>query len=827
MTDSHSDCARLYAFEGAFSLTGANADHRFALRSADIALVAAALAGQIAPNRLSGAAAVEALKALDATLPEDWSGQTYSKVIAAVADDLKANRGRCLVIAGPRQPAEVHVLVHLLNEELGNTGKTVAYSPLTPGPTHLEAIAALSDEMKAGHVDTLVIIGGNPVYNAPADLAFAEALKRVPNSVHLGAHPDETAVLCSWHLPRAHYLESWGDGRAWDGTVSVCQPLIEPLFDGRSAIELLAMVIGDEKTAGYDIVRRTFAAEFTNADRFEKDWRKTIHDGVLVNASRMQWQLGAPGLQAGAAGDAVQRLAKRGAPASGDSFELIFAPDTHAYDGRYTNNGWLMEMPDPLTKLTWDNAVVIGYGAAKRLNVKTGDRMRITAAGGSRSMEAAVQMIPGVHDRVAVLSLGFGRAFPGRVCKDAGFNFYQLRTSDAMGFAAGATLQKIDGTYPLATTQDHHTIDVNSVGGIGVQERLAQLYREADLKEYQKEPDFARHRAHVVHRLSLWNEDKPFQSADGFPGARHAWAMSIDLSSCVGCGACMIACQAENNIPVVGKDQVIRGREMQWIRIDRYFRFKKTAGAADGGTAYDPSAVEQAALQPVTCMHCENAPCEQVCPVAATVHDADGLNVMAYNRCIGTRYCSNNCPYKVRRFNYFDYQCREPVRETGMWFVKPDYYIEPQSDTPPLQRMQFNPEVTVRSRGVMEKCTYCVQRITKAKIKAKNDVVRRATAAGRAVSTDPIIIDDSAVTPACAQACPAQAIVFGDLLNPASQVLKAHRHERSYGMLDDINTKPRTKYLARIRNPNTDLVPPAPAGGHDQDHAQPEASKHG
>jgi molybdopterin-containing oxidoreductase family iron-sulfur binding subunit len=626
-----------------------------------------------------------------------------------------------------------------------------------------------------------VIIGGNPVYDAPADLDFAAALGQVRTSVHLSLYDNETSGLCTWHVPRAHELESWGDGRAWDGTIGITQPLILPLFEGLSPIELLAVMADDDKTTGHDIARRTFG-EATAAPDVERLWRRTLHDGYKAGSAHSTAN---PSVADAAVPTAVEDLWQSWMPPAGDAFELVFVPDACVYDGRFANNGWLQELPDPLTKLTWDNAVCLGPRAAERLGVDTGDMVRISRAG--RAVEAAVCVVPGRHPESVTLSLGYGRQRAGLVGNGAGFDFYPLRTSDAMGIADGAVIEKIGGSYEFAVTQDHHPVD--TVGGRGATDRLPTILREGTLQEYRSDPKFAKHRAHVVHRLSLWNEP-------GGGESEYAWGMSIDLSACTGCSACVVACQAENNIPVVGKDQVKRGRELQWIRVDRYFKG-------------DPEAPEAVGVQPVPCMHCETAPCEEVCPVAATTHDDDGLNVMIYNRCVGTRYCSNNCPYKVRRFNYFDYQKRAPVRDAGLLDVDPKYFVRPQSDANLLQRMQFNPEVTVRSRGVMEKCTYCIQRIADAKITAKNEWVKMSEAEKR--DNPRVTVPDGELTTACAQACPAQAIVFGDLNDPGSRVAALRADDRSYEMLEELNTKPRTTYLAKLRNPAPDLAPPAPA----------------
>jgi molybdopterin-containing oxidoreductase family iron-sulfur binding subunit len=777
--DPSKSMSRLYVFESGYSLTGANADHRFAVRSRDVAAVAGRLAARLLPQTSPSSPA--ARRQLEAATPEALG--PGREALERIAADLEANRGASLVVAGPRQPAAVHVVAHLINERLGNVGHTVRYTALPEAAGHTESIRALAQDMEAKQVSTLVIIGGNPAYDAPADLEFAQRLQAVRTSVHLSNYDNETSALCTWHVPRAHYLEAWGDARAWDGTIGIVQPLIRPLFEGMSALELLALLTGDDQTAGHDIVRRTFADARETGD-VERLWRRTLHDGYQAGSAAAT---ATPTVAADAVAAAVDELWRSWAAPAGDGFEVVFARDASVYDGRFANNGWLQELPDPVTKMTWDNAVCMGPEAAERLGVETGDLVRVSRAG--RAATAAVCVVPGHHPESVTLPLGYGRRRAGEVGSGAGFDFYALRTSDAMGIADGAVIERVAGRYELALTQDHHPID--TIGGAGTAKRLPTILREGTLEEYRRDPQFARHRAHAVHRLSLWNESKLLQG-------EYAWGMSIDLSACTGCSACVVACQAENNIPVVGKEEVRRGREMHWIRVDRYFK----------GSARAPEAV---GLQPVPCMHCETAPCEQVCPVAATVHDHDGLNVMVYNRCVGTRYCSNNCPYKVRRFNYFDYQKRVPAREKGLLDVQPDYFTRPQSDVNLLKQMQLNPEVTVRSRGVMEKCTYCLQRIAEAKIKAKNEWVKRPEAEKR---SDPrVTVPDGALTTACAQACPAEAIAFGDLNDPGSRVSALREDDRCYEMLEELNVKPRTTYLAKLRNPAPALGPPPAAGG--------------
>ncbi len=766
---------RLYVFESAFSLTGANADHRETLRSADVAVVAGLLAKRLVPDMRP--ASMSAGRRFDEAKPADID--LDPAVLDRVVADLESNRGKSVLVAGPRQPAEVHALVHLLNEQLGNLGNTVGYTEPPQTQSHLASISALVRGMDAGTVGTLLILGPNPVYDAPADLEFGRRLAGVANTVRLGIHDDETGHACTWQLPQAHFLESWSDTRCWDGTYSVGQPIIEPLFGGRSAAELLALLMGETDTAGYGLVKRTFASDVRDGAN-EKVWRRALHDGFVPQSVEFR----SPKVKRSNFPLLADDLWQRWSPAAEGTFEAVFARDFSVLDGRFANNGWMQELPDPITKLTWDNAVLIAPSAAHTLGVKTGDMVDVVMPD-ARTVKAAALVLPGQHAGSVTLSLGYGRELPGPVAAGAGFDFYKLRTSQSMGYASGARVTRASGSYVLAITQDHHA--VGTVGERGTQERLPTLFREATLEEFRSNPRFAEHRLHVPHSLSLWTTDL---MAD----AQYRWGMTIDLSACTGCNACVVACQAENNIPVVGKDQVNRGREMHWLRVDRYFK------------GSDPDRPEATLLQPVPCMMCENAPCEQVCPVAATTHDRDGLNVMVYNRCVGTRYCSNNCPYKVRRFNFFDYQVRDPVREQrGILAVKPAYWERPQSDTHPLHQLQFNPEVTVRSRGVMEKCTYCVQRITDAKIQAKNAWVKMSDAEKQADRR--VAIRDGTFTTACAQACPAQAIVFGDLADPRSEVSARQDNPRLYEMLEELNTRPRTKYLARLRNPAPGLGP--------------------
>ncbi len=746
---------RLYVVESTLTVTGAAADHRLPLPASHIGSFAKALLE-----------AVQQALAEGGQMPSPEAGQGKPRrFLAALAGDLVAAARKglpTLVLAGPRQPPEVHALVHHLNHMLGNVGKTVWYSqdPRETLVASVEAIGQLATRMQAGQVDTLFILGGNPVYDAPADCGFGQALGRVPTSVHLSLYYNETSRQCTWHLPQAHFLESWGDVRSWDGTYSVVQPLVEPLYGGRSAIELMALVAGLPTSFGLELVRQTFGELVrprlpAGQDDWEPLWRSTVQKG-LWEGSRFAPLDVQP---RGAVDDVLAGIAATpwtegkpmglGAANPGPALEVVFCRDASVHDGRWANSGWLQETPDPVTKLTWDNAALLGPATAKALGVETGSVVRLACRGSS--VEIPVYVLPGQPEGSIAVAVGYGRTAAGKVGGDiaagvppVGTDVYRLRTRQAMDFASGVTVEPRGRRVELATTQDHHAIDM--VGLRGRAERLGELLRQATLAYYRKHPHFVHHVVHHPPLESLWQEPQ-------YEGYR--WGMAIDLSKCIGCNACMVACQAENNVPVVGKEQVLRGREMHWIRVDRYFQ----------GPVDDP----QVAFQVVTCQQCENAPCEQVCPVAATVHSHEGLNDMVYNRCIGTRYCANNCPYKVRRFNFFN------------------YHKDLESPENEVLKLVYNPEVTVRSRGVMEKCTYCVQRIQRAKIAARH-------------RGEPI--RDGQVRTACQQACPTGAILFGDLGDRTSAVAQAAAKDRAYAMLAELNVKPRTVYLARIRNTN-------------------------
>jgi MoCo/4Fe-4S cofactor protein with predicted Tat translocation signal len=719
---------RLYAIEPVLSLTGAMADHRAPVSASAVPLVAARLLSEVSSLLGRSVGAVPGAGALP---------DTVEGLIKTIAAELAARRGRGAVLAGYRQPPEVHALVHALNATLDNVGTTIVFTaePDPQRPTHLEAIKVAVDDMRRGAISTLVVLGGNPAYDAPRDLELGRALKGVANTIHLGAFDDETSKQCRWHLPRAHYLETWGDVRAWDGTVSVQQPLIEALYGGRSAIEVLALLLGETTVTGYEIVRATIYGLVKTPD-FEERWRRTLHDGVLEGSADVPVEPAmAPRADVAAVIESVTGGARAGAAGL---LEAVFVPDNRMYDGRFTNNAWLQELADNVTKITWDNAALLSYATANRLGVKLGDL--ITLRRGERTLEVAAYVMPGQDDSTVVLPLGYARTAAGRVGNGVGFDTYALRTADAFYRADGVVLEKTSRTHVLACTHDHYVID--TVGFEERGKRVGALVREGTLAEYKANPSFATEKWEAPKSLPLFNRQK-------YTG-EHQWGMSIDLSACIGCNACVVACQAENNTPVVGKEQVVRHREMHWITVDRYFRGKPDS--------------PDVAWQPLPCQQCENAPCEEVCPVAATMHSDEGLNEQVYNRCVGTRYCSNNCPYKVRRFNFFNYFLHVPE----------------------VEKMVFNPEVTVRSRGVMEKCTFCIQRIEAVKITAGNE--KRPIA-------------DGEIVPACAQTCPTQAIVFGDLKDPNSRVTRLHRDDRAYGLLMELATRPRNLYLARLRNP--------------------------
>jgi molybdopterin-containing oxidoreductase family iron-sulfur binding subunit len=778
---SKQELSRMYVAEPSVTVTGMSADERFALRRSDIAVFAALVAKEL------GVGGVDAL-AGSARAGAIFNDET-KEVFAALVADLKAAGRDALVVAGSMQHPVTVAIAAAINDKLGAVGNTVVYFE-GPASGHAAQIKQLGEALSAGAIDTLVILGGNPAYDAPADVDFAAKMTKASEVVHFSFYANETSKssACTWHVPSAHSLESWADGRAIDGTIVPQQPLILPIMDsaqgGRNALELLATLTGDEATSSYEIVRRAhMKVSGLSGTAFEAWWRGNLDRGAVEGTAWKAMQ--APAVNAANLATICTSTAAVVDAGSGTT-EVGFQIDGKVAGGHFANLGWLQELPDPATKITWDNALLMAPSTARKLGLAKGDMVKVSV--GSGSVDAAVWALPGHAEDCATIALGYGRGdVAGRIAANAGFNAYPLRSSTALGGAKG-TVAKASGTYLFAHTQDHGVADalVANVPTDGVQARLPALVRETHLANYQAHPDFARHVGHVAHRLSLWEESN-------LDGARYRWAMSVDLSTCTGCSACVVACQAENNVPIVGKAMVARGREMHWIRVDRYFR---------GESVDSPKGF---AMQPMTCLHCENAPCEQVCPVAATVHDEQGINVMVYNRCIGTRYCSNNCPYKVRRFNFFDYNKREPGREEGFLKVQPDYYKDIAETHYPIDnpvdafpRMQFNPEVTVRSRGVMEKCSFCMQRIQEAKIRAKN---AWAKAGGVDSGQSTWSIPDGTVVTACQQACPTQAIVFGDLNDPKSRVSQLMKSKLSYELLEELNTKPRVRYLARVKNP--------------------------
>ncbi len=699
------DMNRLYSIESSMTATGGKADHRLPLRYADIELFARDLAANV------GTAGVA-----------ESGSRIYPEVISAIARDLTSHRGDCIVVPGSHQPAVVHALAHAINAALGNVGKTVFYTdPLeVQAVDQLASLRDLASDMEAGSVEFLMIFGGNPLYDAPADFEFANRLQKVKTSVHVALHSNETSVQCRWHMPQSHFLEDWSDARAYDGTITILQPLILPLYDSRTAEQVLDAILKPPGRSQYEIVRAYWQGK-SGAGNFEQWWRKSVHDGLVPNSALPTIT---PNLKTAWA---AQLPASRS-----DGMELVFRPDPYLYDGRYANNTWLQELPQPMTKLTWDNAVHVSPVTAQHLKLRNQGRVQLESQG--RSVEASIWVSPGHPDESATVHLGWGRWHAGRAGTGAGFNAYALRQSATLWSAPGVQIRKIDKDYPLATTQMHQSMEGRN------------LIISDDVTRYKGEPDF------VEHEIDTPPKDLTLYPQWNYTG--YAWGMSIDLTRCVNCNACVVACQAENNIPVVGKQQVLARRAMPWLRIDTYYK----------GDLSNP----QAYYQPVPCMQCEDAPCELVCPVQATNHSSDGLNDMVYNRCVGTRYCSNNCPYKVRRFNFMLFQ---------------DWVTE-------SIKLQRNPDVTVRSRGVMEKCTYCVQRIREADIRSR---------------VEDRFINDGEVQTACQQACPTQAIIFGDINNRNNRVAKLKSEKLNYALLAELNTRPRTTYLAELRNLNPEL----------------------
>jgi Fe-S-cluster-containing dehydrogenase component len=764
---------RLYVVEGTPSVTGSVADHHVRLRTGLVESFARALAKALHDGGASAGLA-------DVPSGPDMPAEA-AKAAGPIARDLLKHKGRCVVVAGYAQPPAVHALAHAMNQALGNVGETVKHTdPIIPPPADAGAakratrgaagLRELIGEMNGGAVEVLFVLGANPVFTAPADLDFRAALeglsRRKALTIHHGLYQDETAEFCQWHVPETHFLESWGDARAYNGVASVVQPLIAPLFGGRSAHDVLEIFAEGTQRPAYEIVRAYWAAHRPKGDgTFEQFWRRSLNDGVMEGTKLPE----KPATMQ--EGWSARNLAVSGAAAAApDNLEIVFRPDPTLYDGRFANNGWLQELPRPLSRLTWDNGAFLSPKTAEKLGLdfKLGYHggehgqtfapvVEITYLGRTERFPAWI--MPGHADAAVTLHLGAGRTRAGHVGNtDGRFNAYKLRTADLPWFFGGARVARTGDEFTLACVQAHNTI-------ADEQTEARHIVRTTTHEKFTADPHSAtrvpgEHEGEAGERLPLT------LYGDEWKYPRYRWGMAIDLSSCTGCSACVIACQAENNIPVVGKEEVTRGREMHWIRVDRYYA---------GNGIDNPETFHQ----PVPCQQCEMAPCELVCPVAATAHSSDGLNDMTYNRCVGTRYCSNNCPYKVRRFNFLFYN-----RE--MFQV-------------PTLKMLANPDVTVRSRGVMEKCTYCVQRIRGAEIEAEKRGLRPGAKEGDGR------VRDGEILTACQAVCPAEAIVFGDMNDEKSRVSRMKATPLDYGILPDLNTRPRTTYLAAVRNPNPEM----------------------
>ncbi len=713
ISDANPKMNRLYAVESEYTSTGAQAEHRYRTARRHVSAFVIALANELQTQGLR----LQTKNLIPSPIPFD---QKWLKVLTS---DLIANKGKSIVIGGRVLPADAHELISVINSALGNLGETIEFYEVKDAALPInDAMKALITDMSADKISTLVMLGTNPAYTA-SGMDFKKALKKVGNSIHLSSHVDETSRDVDWHINRTHFLEAWGDTRSFDGTVSPIQPLIAPLFDAKTDSELLNLLATGKDEHGYDIVR-TVWGKLVSGD-FEKGWRKALHDGVLDNSQ------------------SKPRVARRkyeskdfsglGSYANRKSdMELTISLSPVMYDGRYANNAWMQELPGPVTKLTWDNAAIVSTKTSERLQVANGDVVNIKVRSGE--VEVPIWIVPGHVDNTITLHLGYGRTGAGRVGNKIGVDVYPLFADGYEEYFVNPEVTKTGKTYNLVSTQDH-----GSMAG-------RPIVREADLDDYKTNPNFAKEAVQHPPLRGIYPEHDYSQG--------YQWGMTIDLNKCIGCNACTIACQSENNIPTIGKEEVGNGREMHWIRLDRYY-----AGDTD-----DPDVL----YQPVACQHCENAPCEEVCPVQATSHDKEGLNLMTYNRCVGTRYCSNNCPYKVRRFNYFNYT----------------------KDTPEIVKMAMNPDVTVRSRGVMEKCTFCTQRINRAKF------------AARAENRE---LKDGEFKVACEQACPADAITFGNINDPESRVVKSKQRDVNYELLAEFNVKPRNSYLAIVRNPHPEL----------------------
>ena len=746
IVDENSTMNRLYVAESSISSTGSSADHRLNVPQHEMENLLAELAYELKQLGLK----IEAKKVKSSN--NLW--------VKAAAKDLFDGRGESIIIGGSSLSKEFHQLIALINY---NLKAPIDYYPLNMSQvSSVKNFESLCKDMKNGKINNLIILGANPVYDSPVDFDFAESLKKVKNSVHLTNIIDETSKLCSWNIAMNHYFECWGDAMTYDGHVSIVQPQIMPLFDSKSIIQVLSPIVHSKEQSAYDTVKNVWKSNIIKSGNFEREWDKVLHDGLYKKPIFKKVNV--------RPASKISTAVLNNYSLDNDKFEIVFCPSSSVYDGRYANNGWLQEIPKPITSLTWDNAALISMKVAKKLNIKNGQMLEISV--GDNSINIPAFITPGQNQKSITLELGYGRKFNGRIGNEVGFNVYPLRSSDNPSFMLNGSIKVLNETYPLASTQDHHGLEDDKYAAPGfddlankeTQSRIPELVKQSTLDYYKDNPDWVQKKVeqHKPDKKRSW-ADHSMYNPDWDYSKGPQWGMSIDLTSCTSCNACSIACQSENNIPVVGKQQVMNGREMHWIRIDNYF-------------AGDPDNPE-VSTQSVACVHCELAPCESVCPVAATTHSSDGVNQMTYNRCLGTRYCANNCPYKVRKFNFYNYT----------------------RDLPEVVQMAMNPDVSIRFRGVMEKCTYCYQRISSARITAENE--------GREIK-------DGDFQVACQQSCPADAIKFGDINDPNSEVSKAKRRNRDYALLAHLGTAPRTTYLAKIRNQNPMLVSKSQNGSY-------------
>ena len=746
IVDENSTMNRLYVAESSISSTGSSADHRLNVPQHEMENLLAELAYE--------------LKQLGLRIEAKKVKSSNNLWVKAAAKDLFDGRGESIIIGGSSLSKEFHQLIALINY---NLKAPVDYYPLNMSQvSSIKNFESLCNDMKNGKINNLIILGANPVYDSPADFDFAESLKKVKNSVHLTNIIDETSKLCSWNIAMNHYFECWGDAMTYDGHVSIVQPQIMPLFDSKSIIQVLSPIVHSKEQSAYDTVKNVWKSNIIKSGNFEREWDKVLHDGLYKKPILKKVNV--------RPASKISTAVLNNYSLDNDKFEIVFCPSSSVYDGRYANNGWLQEIPKPITSLTWDNAALISMKVAKKLNIKNGQMLEISV--GDNTINIPAFITPGQNQKSITLELGYGRKFNGRIGNEVGFNVYPLRSSDSPSFILNGSIKVLNETYPLASTQDHHGLEDDKYAAPGfddlankeAQSRIPELVKQSTLDYYKDNPDWVQKKVeqHKPDKNRSW-ADHSMYNPDWDYSKGPQWGMSIDLTSCTSCNACSIACQSENNIPVVGKQQVMNGREMHWIRIDNYF-------------AGDPDNPE-VSTQSVACVHCELAPCESVCPVAATTHSSDGVNQMTYNRCLGTRYCANNCPYKVRKFNFYNYT----------------------KDLPEVVQMAMNPDVSIRFRGVMEKCTYCYQRISSARITAENE--------GREIK-------DGDFQVACQQSCPADAIKFGDINDPNSEVSKAKRRNRDYALLAHLGTAPRTTYLAKIRNQNPMLVSKSQNGSY-------------